>query len=719
MPRSFPLIAFAVALFLLVPAASVVVAQVQNPFLTVIAIDEGTAGNDNDVDMLETSLDAVVGSITGGNVAIVTYGESEANVSTILTVAEARSSLRDLVRRFREDTGPARSGQVFALTNVFTLLASKQAPAGSKTYLFTPGRIHDESEATEAQIRSSSQLFADHGWEIDVFTMPSAGLPLRELISNVSTHSGGQHYDLGIGTGVVELLHDFLGIDLEIVKDAELNPGSPTISTVEIAPLTRKFHVAFIRVRSDTEVTLFRPNGAAADQNFANIRVETLPNTVIYTVNEPSPGTWRLQAMGAGSKLLAGVDIRNPLVVELVPQEPLPIGDSAVIQARTTIDGRVQPLVSAFVEATIRHPDGVTRIYQLEDSGAGGDEVANDGVFSVRIPPQEAQGVNDVDLELSWSDYDAVVTGAGTFQTDYFPELSVLHSEREGQVGEENRILTIEVTDHGFPHPVSASDLSGTAEGPAGSVPLRIAPVSLVSEGLAWQFDVFAELPQSGAYVIFIDLNSVHLGRPFHSTIAGPVFEVLPIPVTPTPVPTWTPVPTFTPVPTPTVTPTPTPVPIQPAPPAPPETEGGFPIWAWILLASIAAVVVHVPIWQLTKRRPFGYIYDDSDRLVVDFANVQRSDSQRFLAIDRILASEIPELPFNGGEFRFALNKRVTLHYTPAPGDSSLRVDGRPAGPVTVLRRDTWLGVSGRLLRFTRERLEPPVDPDADQAENA
>ena len=719
MPRSFPFIALAIALIVLVTAAPAAVAQVQNPVLTVIAVDEGAAGNENDVDMLETALDAVFKSIHRGNVALVTYGELEVSVSTILTISEARSEVAALVHRFRQETGPERSGQVLALTKIFSLMGTKQAPPGSKAYLFTPGRIHGESEATVAQLQISGELFSDHGWQVDVFTLPSAALPLRELMSTVAARAGGQYYDLGVGSGVVTLLHDFAELDLEIVKDAELNPGAPTITTVEIAPRTRSFDVAYIRLRSDTEVSLFRPNGASADQDFANIRVDVLPNTVVYSVSEPTPGTWRLQALGDGGKLLAGIEIGNPLVLELVPQLPLRIGEPGEIQARVTVDGRAQPLASAFVVATIRHPDGITRVYQLEDKGVGGDAAAGDGVYSVRIPAPVAQGVNDVDLELSWADFDAVVRGDGTFQTDYFPELSVLHSEREAQAGKESRVLTIEVTDHGFPHPVSASELSGTAEGPGGTVPLRIDAVSLVSEGLAWQFDVFAEFSQSGAYSFDIALDSVHLDRPFHSTLHVPSFDVRPIPPTPTPVPTWTPVPTFTPVPTPTPTPTPTPVVTPSEPVAPPESGGGFPQWIWIVVGLIAITVVVVPIWHMTRRRPFGYLYDDSDRLVVDFAGVERSGARNFLAPDILWAREIPDLPFDGGALRFARNNTVALHYARAEGDSSLRVDGRPAGRVTLLREDTWLGVSGRLLRFVPERLERPDDSDAPQDEEA
>ena len=231
---------------------------------------------------------------------------------------------------------------------------------------------------------------------------------------------------------------------------------------------------------------------------------------------------------------------------------------------------------------------------------------------------------------------------------------------------------------------------------------------------------MFAEFSQSGAYSFEIALDSVHLDRPFHSTLQVPSFDVLPIPPTPTPVPTWTPVPTFTPVPTPIPTPTPTPTVTPSAPVVPPEPDAEFPQWVLIVVGLITiAVVVVVPIWHMTRRRPFGYLYDDSDNLVVDFAGVERSGSRNFLAPDIIWAREIQDLPFDGGAFRFARNNTVTLHYARAAGDASLRVDGRPAGGVTQLREDTWLGVSGRLLRFVPERLERPYDSDTPQDEDS
>ena len=129
----------------------------------------------------------------------------------------------------------------------------------------------------------------------------------------------------------------------------------------------------------------------------------------------------------------------------------------------------------------------------------------------------------------------------------------------------------------------------------------------------------------------------------------------------------------------------------------------------------VGTVAIILPVRHLTRTRPFGYIYDDSDRLVVDFPSVNRSGLRRLLAVDRVGANEIPELPFEGGEFRFARNNSVALHYTPAPGDSSLRVDGRPAGQVIALSENTWLGVSGRLMRFVPERLQPPAIPDIEE----
>jgi hypothetical protein len=100
---------------------------------------------------------------------------------------------------------------------------------------------------------------------------------------------------------------------------------------------------------------------------------------------------------------------------------------------------------------------------------------------------------------------------------------------------------------------------------------------------------------------------------------------------------------------------------------------------------------------------PYGYIYDDSNRLVVDFSRVARRGLRRFLRKNCVGGLEIPGMALRGVTFLFSRD-RVEMHYRPRDGSPSVRVNSRPAGRVTELRDGILLGVGGRLLVFSNSR---------------
>jgi hypothetical protein len=81
-----------------------------------------------------------------------------------------------------------------------------------------------------------------------------------------------------------------------------------------------------------------------------------------------------------------------------------------------------------------------------------------------------------------------------------------------------------------------------------------------------------------------------------------------------------------------------------------------------------------------------------------------------------VYASEIADLPFDGGSFKFSGSK-VKLIHKRALGDPSMRVDSRPVGPEVDLDENVWLGVGGRLLSFQLE--SQVVDSEVTEADSA
>ncbi|MDA1296598.1 MAG: hypothetical protein O3B04_01170 [Chloroflexi bacterium] len=633
--------------------------------LTVIALDSGAARSNGDIAMMETALMTLAGNLGDGEMAVIRYGEQVSPPVTapagtdVITVAAQQLNL---VRQ----SGPAlKSDQFDVLTNAFSFLTRMDAKPGSRVVLITPGRILGESENTGARLNSVGDLYASEDWTIDVATLPSTEPDLRALLSQLSTSSGGRYFDLGTPEGLQFLLFQASDVDLDTVIDAELS-GSEVASTFEVAPMTAIAKIAFLRFNPETDVALYRPNGTKVTSDLENVEIIESPNVVIFSITGPAAGSWTANGTGNRGKLIAGVDARTPLTVQLLEQPPLPLGEPGLLSAAAVLAGDVIAVPGTRLEAAVRQADGFTNVYQLNDEGLAGDVTAGDGIFSVRLPSPEAQGINDVALTMTWANLKSELTGGGTYKTEQFPAVRVTRMfDINAHEGDEAVIATVESFVGEFPYLASPDEFSVTVVSVGEQFAGRLQPRSEPEPGKGFAFDVLATLPASGDYSVSVVLNTVYLGRQYFTP--GPAIST-----------------------NATITPQ-------------PFLIVGLPIWAWSVIGFVAVAGLAVVVLQSRRVHPYGYIYDDQDNLLVDFARLRRNWTRRFTATDRVDATEIHSLPFRAGTFRFTRGG-VKFEYDQSAGQPSLRVNSRPAADVVELDKDVWLGISGKLLTFTEER---------------
>ena len=637
----------------------------ETPLLTVIALDEGVAFAPTDLAMAETALMTLVGGISEGTVAIIRYGDQVAAPVTADAGAGAVRLARTELAKLGGDAIPGRSDQFAVLTSAFSYMTRIDAPSGSRVFMITPGGILGESENTRARLRSVGELYANDGWLINVSTLGSTESALRDLMAELPASSAGSYFDLGTPEGLIALLFEASGVDLTTVVDTELT-GTKVTSTFELAPLTDSVSVAFLRFDADAEVALFRPNGAKVTEALANVAIVESPNVVIFNIDGPAAGSWTVEGSGARGKLITAVDARTQLSVELLDQPPAPVGEPGILMAAARIGGEPQAIPGARIVATVAQPDGFTNVYELNDEGLAGDQTAGDGVFSIRLPASEANGISNVALVMSWDNLNAVITGEGSYKTEVFPALRVTRVfDINAHEGETAILATIETFVGEFPYLVSPSAFDITIMGIDGRFDGVAVPRSEPEPGKAFAFDIHAVVPASGDYSIAVTLNTEYLGRAYSA--AGPAISSSAV-ITPQPF-----------------------------------LILGLPVWAWSAIGVVAVLGLIVVVVQSRKVQPFGYLYDDQDRLVADFSNLRRSWRRRLLSTDRVKAMEISNLPFKGGVFRFT-RSGARLEYRREAGDPSMRVNSRPAGPVIDLSDDVWLGVGGNLLYFSDER---------------
>ncbi len=632
----------------------------------VILLDEGASPVQRDLDAAETAVLTIARGTTAGTIAAASYG---VKINEIVTAESGPAGIRlvdDIVTTIRSmEIGPARSDQFAVLTDTFAFLTRIDAVPGSRVALVTSGRILGESENTRERLRSVADLFASEGWVIDVVTLPSAEPVLRDLMSGLSTKSDGVFYDTGTALGVATLFENYSSLTLESAMDVEMRDNSASIVNLDIAPHTTEFTTVFVRQHEQVDVAVFSPNGTRAAAEMENVDIRETPSAVIVRILSPVPGNWSLQGIGPASKLVASVDIDNPLVLRLIEQPPLPVGEAAIIEAAAFNGESPQLLSGAEITATIKKASGTTEVVALNDVGENGDKFAADGIYSVQLSAPKSQGINEVSLQLSWTGYSATLRSSTAFRSESFPTLSLVEvNDVETTAGKYSTVARVQVRAGDYPYLISPGDITAVLTGSTGQLDAVVLAVEEPEPGLAWEFDIAAIIPESGAYEVEVVLDSIFEGRAYTRTAPIATSSALIV--------------------------------------EEPALILGLPVWIFIVVGGLLILTAGFTLWVGRKTPPFGYIVDDADRVVVDFPRLSRSLYRRLLSRNKVDVSEVADLPFTGGYFKFNGNK-VKLIHKRAIGDPSMRVNSAPVGREVELGENVWLGVGGRLLTFQNE----------------
>ncbi|MDP6665966.1 MAG: hypothetical protein QF357_01060 [Dehalococcoidia bacterium] len=632
----------------------------------VVLIDEGASPVQRDLDVAETVGLTMARGTTAGTIAAASYGVETSEIVFADSGSDGTRLVDDVIAGVRSmDIGPARSDQFAALTDSFSFLSRIDAIPGSRVAFITSGRILGESENTRERLISVADLFAAEGWLIDVITLPSTEPVLRDLMSGLAIGSNGMFYDTGTAAGLIAVFENYSQLKLTRTMDVEMHDNSASIVTLDIAPYTSEFSTVFVRQHESVDVAVFSPNGTRATAEMENVEIRETPSAVIVRIYSPVPGNWSLQGVGVASKLVAGVDVDNPLVLRLIEQPPLPVGETAVIEAAAFAGESPQLLSGATFQATIGKAGGTTEVVVLNDRGEDGDSFANDGIYSVQLSAPKSQGINDVSLELSWTDYAAVLRSDSAYRSESFPTLNLVEvSDVDTTPGKPVIVARVQVWVGDYPFLGSPSDIRAVLNGPGGQIEADVLAVDEPEPGRAWEFDIAAIIPESGAYEVEVVLDSTFEGRAYTRT--APIATSNAVIV------------------------------------EEPLLVLGMPPWVAPTLGGLLVLLAGMAIWALRKTSPFGYIVDDQDRVVADFAKLHRSLFRGLFSKNAVNASEVADLPFAGGTFKFG-GTQVKLIHKRALGDPSMRVNSRPAGPEIELGENVWLGVGGRLLTFQTE----------------
>ena len=575
------------------------------------------------------------------------------------------------------------------LSEAYNFLALGSAPAGSTLYLIGNGEIESDSTYAAKYLDPLSDLFSENDWKITGVTTENSSVSMINVLDRISSNTGSESYLLN-ATGGLKEITDYLMSKNSLGSLMESGNGNLAVSDVlktkvNVAPGTKDLTLLFFKNDSSGSLRLNNPNGIEASAgDRTSSRVLETPYAVIWELEDPSPGTWSVDAKGINGSVSAWHFATNKYRLNLINDKIMPTGEPVTITAYVTDEGvMVSPGVDAVMKATVTGPTGNEVVYSLNDIGKEGDVTAGDGYYSTSIPMSDLSGLYQVVLNLGWSGLDNTLTESREFKTQPFPSLEVTTlNTSQLYAGNTAVVANVLVNVAGEPVAVTPDSITlGSSNEGTDSGILELIPRELTQDGRAWMYDVAFTPKSDGITSLTMSLDINYAGR-LHMYVADTLtLDAIKIPVVP-PTPYENNVVTSV-VPNPVIV----------------DQNGGFqiPIELVGIPVAIAALLLALTLYQRSLTRPFGILSNETSNTLVDFTNLKRSRFRSIFTPSVVHGSETGILELDGITFRFNGDRVEMYSVSVSP---TVRVDNQPIVGEVVLKDRTWIGTRGRLFNF-------------------
>ena len=529
-------------------------AQGQSDRLTILVLDRHAISSDQSTVDLVNSLLGLMFHLKEGEPFAVVFGDDLSRVyGPIETNTEEFIQLRRTVEEKLASPPPAEPlDLVSALAETYNYLNGMVASPETSIYLITGDTSETEPAAKIDEVNPVLSLVEGTGWPVFNVTTPETDPGLKSVLAEIARRTRGESFELSIPLGFEEFTNRTLVREgkgaLQPMGNTTLSPDSIFETDLDIVPGTGELNMVFFREDDVTSFRLKNPDGveASSGDRKSSSTIE-LPNVVVLELLEPTPGRWSLEVRGDSGLLSAHRYSVNRYRIELQMHGAVPIGIPVnIIASVTDDDGLVS--VDAGLLARITDPNGISVLYDLNDEGAGGDAISGDGYYSATLPSLTTDGTYSVEMQLQWPEIAHTITTLSSFDARLFPDITFIPEPAETlELGVRTKIAELRVGIGNQPFTVSPQDLMAsvaTNQGDPGA--LEFVPQRIISEGEAFEFDVFYTATSESLATVAISMDVGYAGQQFLRSVDPIVVSSIP-PAQPLP----TPRPPATPAPAP------------------------------------------------------------------------------------------------------------------------------------------------------------------------
>lgn len=618
--------------------------------------------------------------------------------------------LDDIRETLRSPVKTGSDALAYALAESQNMLADNRINSlGSTVYLISGDSDAANFAHMEGRLGPIANRFREKGWPINGVGLPGASEQATQFLKNMSVMSGGRLHDLSVSSGLSRLANTLLSEDakssLKEVAVGRVTKEDLLTSVVSIPPGTSQSTLLFFRESPYGSLILTNPVGLEFEFGDSSISqaLET-PHMVTWKLENPVPGNWTVDARGMSGELSAWELSPNKYNVVLKSVEPVPLGEATSIIAYVMDGGQPTILESAFLRAIVTTPKGIKLTFDMNDDGIYGDAAPHDGYFSMTLPPLDVEGHYDIELELSWRDFDHRSMSQFSFEAISFPSIEIQTNQIENfELGTPTKLGKIFVHLRGQPYPISPHLMhAGLTSTDGLQSVVELLPLRLFGSGPAWEYDVVFTPESSGLHTLVFRLTLDYAGRSYvHAsdpivlspsslsalslTQSGPIVKSIDV--------------------VERVEPKPVVQQHQLSQLEPMSTQSQF---SQVLITGSVVLVLSIGLaflYLYTRTRPYGYIYrqlnNNQNEVLVDFSKVDRNSIVDFLFRSTVRGKDLGIKGLDGVVFHFK-GDRVDL--SSQQNTPTVRINNHPLVRRTSIEHNTWIGTGGNLYSFLRRR---------------
>jgi hypothetical protein len=125
----------------------------------------------------------------------------------------------------------------------------------------------------------------------------------------------------------------------------------------------------------------------------------------------------------------------------------------------------------------------------------------------------------------------------------------------------------------------------------------------------------------------------------------------------------------------------------------------------------VVLLALAIAIYWLSRTRPYGYLYNDRNELIVDFSQIQRSAARLLFARSKVSGVELGAQGLERVTFRF---DGGSVELNSPQVTPTIRVNNQPLIGDAPIHDRTWIGAHGKLYSFlVRPLMSPEPQPAA------